>query len=154
MADVNYAWLLKPAANLQIAVAEYQMAEYVIDPQVEPVPLAPKHCRSVLFWQDRIVPLMELARLAGNNHAGPVESVVVMAYQNRARAPLQYVAVAVSEPPSRIPVDDEQICELADDYADSLRAVTLSCFSHAGQPTAILNLERLSSADFRKLAAA
>jgi len=154
MADVSHAGLLKPAADLQIAVPEYQMAEYVVDPDLAPVPLAPQHCRSVLFWQDKIVPLMELAQLAGNDSAGPVESVVVMAYQNQPGAPLRYVGIAVAEPPARIPVDDEQVCDPAEDYADCLRAVTLSCFSHDGQPTTILNLERLGSVDFRKLAVA
>ena len=97
---------------------------------------------------------MELAKLAGNMNAGPVEGVVVIAYQNRPGAPLEYLGIAVSEPPARIPVDDDQICDPAEGYPDCLRAVTVSCFSHDGRPTMILNLERLSSLDFRKLAVA
>ncbi len=154
MANVNHAWLLKPGANLQLAVPEYQMAEYVIAPDIAPVPLAQQHCRSVLFWRDRMVPLMELAQLTGGVDLPPLTGVVILAYQRQAGAPLEYVGVAVSESPARIQVDDERVCDLAEDYPDCLSAVSVSCFSHDGLPTVILNLERLSSQEFLKLAAA
>lgn len=58
MIHATHAWLLTLAPNIKIAVAESQMIEYLLNPPVSHVPLAPTHCHYVTFWRNRIIPLL------------------------------------------------------------------------------------------------
>lgn len=147
------AWLLESSDSLFIAVGDHEMLEFVNAPIVFSVPGAPDYCRSVIYWQTNLVPLMDLDVLLGRSVETAKKLICTLAYQQQPGVPLEYLAIAVSKAPVKIRVDDEQACEVPDDIADSLiMPVSLSCFMHDEQPVLICDLARLCSAEFRDMA--
>lgn len=142
------AWLLHPAAALPIATAEYQMCEYVLQPQRVDVPLTPAHCRTVCYWHEHIVPIVDLAVLAGLEDGAASHGVVILAYQTQAKKPLQYIGLSVCRDPVHIEVNDKQSCELPADCADLLRPLVLACFQHQDAATLVLNINHLCAPEY------
>ena len=151
------AWLLDCGDSLRIAVGDREMIELIRDQSCYPVPGTPDYCASVVAWQGRIVPVMDLARLhdaaAVRRHSSAY--LCLLYYQSAPGQPVQPVAIRVTDAPERIRVDDAQVCELPEKFADSrLRAVTLCCFEQAGEGVLILDIASLCSAEFRDFATA
>lgn len=143
MSESRYAWLLPCGNDYQIAMAEYQMVEFVPSPKCIEVPLTPPHCRNGLVWRKRFVPLIDLARLAGASNSGTMYGVTIIACQPHAHAPLRYLAIRNTASPSRVLVSDEQACALPEEYPHAWLELTLSCVSIQGRATPILDLTRL-----------
>lgn len=145
MSDVAPAWLLKVANNIQLSIAEHEAAEFVENPLLHYVPMSPAYCKNIIFWHDRIVPLIDINILYGNPATTNYQSVIVTAYQEKDHMPLEYVAFVLAAPPEKIIVNDDDACELPDDYPDSLTPYVLSLFNHNNQVTSIIDIARLSS---------
>lgn len=154
MSKSSLAWLLSCGNAYQIVVAEYQMVEFVQDPECITVPLTPPHCRSGLVWRRRFVPIIDLARLAGAANSGTMYGVTLIAYQPQAHAPLRYLAIRNTAAPSRVVVGDEQACALPEDYPPAWLELTISCVSIQGKATPILDLSRLCAKSHRDTCAA
>jgi chemotaxis signal transduction protein len=151
---MSAAWLLECGDSLALAVGDHEMVEYAQQGKTWTVPGAPGYCSSVMVWQNRIVPIMNLRALQG----GPAETgekphVCVLNYQEAPGLPLQQLAVCVTRAPQKIRVEDEQACEFPPSLEPGkLREVTLACFAHDGLPVLIVDIARLCSAEFRELA--
>jgi chemotaxis signal transduction protein len=148
------AWLLKTANGLQIAVAEFQMTEYLLSAKRTDVPLAPDYCREGFVWRDDFLPLMNIDALAGGARPSGADQIAVLAYQTQPGAALQYLGLAIREAPRKIRVDDHQAGPLPEDCGELLHRLAVSCFQHDHHPTLVLELARLCSAEFRDCAAA
>ncbi len=147
------AWRLVVGEGLQIAVSEYEMIEYVIDPQLHPVPLTPVHCSNAILWREQIVPVMDFSMLFGNPPCvnAPV-TVAIVAYQIKPREPLDYLGLLTQELAARVTVADDQACDLptSDSNFWESMGLALACFVCDGQPTPIINIAHLCSGSFRK----
>ncbi len=146
MVETN-AWLLSINAKQKIAVAEYQMYEYILSADTAKVPLTPPHCQQMLFWQDRLIPKISLGLFFENKTDGD-KSYVVVAYQTAPEAPIQYAGLPIIEAPIRIIVQDETATELPDAFNKNLRSAILSCFLYEDQPVPVLNITALCSKEF------
>jgi chemotaxis signal transduction protein len=151
---VSEAWLLDCGNSLAIAVGDHEMAEYVQDRNFYSVPGSPGYCSSVLVWRNNIVPVMDLSALIFGAAGAQSNALVCMLnYQQEPSTPLQHLALRVVRTPQKIRVDDEHACELPEGLQSSvLGQVSLACFSYDGLPVLVLDIARLCSAEFRKLA--
>ena len=151
MAEQSRAWLLEPLGLPPCAVAEHEVMQYLNSAPAYPVPFALSHCASAIHWQDQLVPLMNLSPLTGSQI--PARGLVVMAYQNGPGEPLQYVALALQNPPRRIMVDDANACELPSEHEEFWALLAKACFRHEQTPAPIIDIKHLCSAQFRDFAA-
>jgi chemotaxis signal transduction protein len=155
--STNNAWLLECGDALTVAVSDHEIVEYVQPERYYSIPGTPDYCCSVLAWQDKLVPVMDMAAVLYGDHKARSEPLFacLLSYQLAPKQPLQYLALSISQAPKKIQVDDEQVCELPSDGISRLLAsVSFCCFSHQQLPVAILDIAKLCSEEFRELAQA
>jgi chemotaxis signal transduction protein len=136
--------LLDVGAGWRVAAGAHHVVEYLLAPPTVPLPRTAAHCPGVLLWRERIVPLLDLARLLPGPPA-PVparERAVILAYQDAPGAPLRYGALRVQAAPAEVWASDEHACPLPDEPAE-LRQLSRSCFRHLERPVAVLDVARL-----------
>lgn len=142
----NYpAWLLRATGNMTLAVAQHEMIEYLTQARCQRVPLANAHCEDLAVWRDRLVPVLDFARLVTGGKGAARHALSIVAYQPRAQQPLEYLGIWTDTAPSKITVSDDQACELPPAWRDErLQKLALSCFSHEERTVPILNLANLA----------
>lgn len=140
------AWLLSIGPERYTAIGERELLHLVPQPEVFEVPLAPRHCRRVLPWQDRLLPLWDIPAWRGRGVATdnpPVAAIV--GYQSQPRETPRLGAVGLIEPPVRITVSDSQACKFPEETPD-WKHVAVSCFLHRENPVPILDLYTMFTA--------
>ena len=153
--SISNAWLLECGDALTVAVSDHEIVECVQPERYFKIPETPNYCCSVLAWQDKLVPVMDMTAALHADHRAQSEKLFacLLSYQLAPKQPLQYLALRISQAPQKIQVDDEQVCELpADGVSQLLASVSLCCFSHQQLPVAILDVAKLCSEEFRELA--
>jgi chemotaxis signal transduction protein len=151
------AWLLECGDALTVAVGDHEIVECVQPERYYSIPGTPDYCSSVLSWQGKLVPVMDMAAAIRDQRGLPLDSsfVCLLSYQRAPKQPLEYLALRISKTPQKIQVDDDQVCELPEgDAFDRLKSVAFCCFSHQQLPVPILDIVRLCSEEFRELAQA
>ena len=151
MAKQSQAWLLTPLGLSPCAIAQHEIVQYLNSASTQPVPFALAHCATAIFWQDEIVPVMNLSVLTITPEW--VRDLTILAYQDSPGDPLHYIALALQCAPERITVDDSSRCELPKDNAELWEQLAIACFTRDAQPIPIFNIKRLCSAEFRDFAA-
>ena len=151
MTASSNAWLLECDPELIVAVGDHEIVEYIQPPQVYVVPETPAYCNRVIAWQDRLVPVMDMAQLTGiRNLQQEASFVCLLCYQLAPGEALQYLALRINTTPQKVVVDDNQVCELANEgVSPLLKSVTLCSFTHMQQSIPILDLGKLCSDEFR-----
>lgn len=140
------AWLLRAAGSVRFAVATHEMAGYEIEPRFRPVPLAREHCRHLALWHATLVPVFDLARLLTQDAVASQGALGIVAYQPRAREPLQHLGIWLEAAPAKITVSDSQACELPVTWGEArFHSLALACFSQDGRPVPILDLNALAT---------
>jgi chemotaxis signal transduction protein len=149
------AWLLECGEVLTVAVSDHEIVECVHPERYHKVPGTPDYCSSVLAWQDKLVPVMDLAAALDGIPKTSMDTafVCLLSYQLAPKQPLQYLALRINNTPQKILVDDEQVCEMpAEGFSALLKSVSLCAFSHQQLPVPILDIAKLCSDEFRELA--
>lgn len=151
-AETRSAWLFNFGADLRAAVGGQHLAEYLRAPRVMEIPLTPAHTRGVLVWRERLVPLIDLARLADGEIGSKIfqeqpQGAIVLAYRDVAEAPLQYGALALAGAPREIGVRDDLACDLPISPAFWL-ALAASCITYENRPLPILRVRQLFTQAF------
>jgi len=131
-------------AGQRAAAGAAHVVEYLMASEAIPVPRTPRHCRGLLFWRQRMIPVIDLAALLadGATAATATRRAVVLAWQERSREPLQYGALLVTVAPGEIWVSDD----MADDLAaapEAFRHIARTAIQHEGQVVPILDARRL-----------
>lgn len=141
------AWLLDLGENLYAAVGERELRYLLTDPpSLTIIPNSPPYCRTVLVWQGAVVPVMDLAhrvlgRVVTRSHKDEV--IVLATFQEHTQAPIQYGALLLGSIPTRLSVNDNQVCHLPDPKPLWQR-LACSCFQHEIHgPVPILNLTKV-----------
>jgi chemotaxis signal transduction protein len=123
--------------------------ELVERPHVIPVPgNMPAFALGLMPWQGRHIPLIDIAAyLHGDPLAvdGPLEHVLVVAYQPRRNAPLEYAALCAPFLVRMSEVTNDQACSLPP-YLNERRSLVLACFQYQAQVVPILDLACLFAA--------
>lgn len=137
------AWVLDFGMGCRAAVGARELLHLIDVPATFAVPCTPVYCRRVLFWQDRLLPLMDLAsRLGAAAQDAPF--IAVVGYQQKRGEYPQFGALQLLSPPVQVTVGDEQACQLPQNYRD-WDELAISCFNHLGEAVPVLNLQRLFS---------
>ena len=140
MAAMN-AWLLDFGDSCRAAVGTRELLHLVDTPATIAVPCTPNYCRSVAFWQDRLLPVMDIgARLGAAPRSAPFLAVV--GYQHRRGEYPQFGALMLASPPQQLAVSDEQACALPAE-GSVWQELAISCFEHQGAPIPVLQLSRI-----------
>lgn len=142
MSGMN-AWLLDFGAACQAAVGTRELLHLVDAPITFAVPYTPEYCRSVVLWQERLLPVMDIAARLGTP-ARTAPFLAVIGYQQQRGKYPQFGALMLCSPPRQLTVSDEQACRLPDENS-AWRELAISCFEHQGAPVPVLNLCRIFS---------
>ena len=137
------AWLLEwPQQPLALATCE--VVEIVDAPEIHEVPFGPDWCRGMVVWRDQLlalaVPEYSL-QLSVEKNAAPL-TVVIVAMQAKALAPLQYAAIGVYAHPRQIDVQDGLDCDLPHDSVLPMLAAR-ACFQIDGRAVLVPDLNSL-----------
>ena len=142
------AWIIAMTDTLSVAVGEFELVHILPDnPMLFNIPKAPPYCQQIFVWQNKIIPVMNLAKRFGlENNPASDESFVVNIFAYRAektRLP-EYGTLFSKAAPRRIEVSNEQACSLPA-HLSSWTPYFRSCFqeTETKKVIPILNLERL-----------
>jgi chemotaxis signal transduction protein len=123
------------------------------EPLVHRLPTAPACCCHLLFWNGRVVPVVDIAiALDGSGAHSARKLVGIYAFQHGAAAP-EFGGLWLAAPPRQVKVDDSMACPLPASWHLEEESA-LSCFALDGQPIPILDLEALFSGTLLRLSAA
>jgi chemotaxis signal transduction protein len=141
------AWIMPITDSVFISVGEFELVHVLPDqPQLYKVPKAPRYCQQVFIWQDKVIPVMNLAKRFGfEQHSLVINRfIAIFAYRAEKTGLLEYGALLLNDTPSRTEVNDEQLCQLPVDLS-LWRHCFRSCFRETNLQTSIpiLKLERL-----------
>jgi len=145
------AWLLTfgDVGGVRAAVGVREQVHLMLEPEAAEVAGTPAHCRHVIFWNGRCVPVMDLSRWvdAVTTPAAPPNRqrhLGVYAYQTEANGAVEFGALWLARPPQRIEVVDAAAALLP---ADSARwaDVASACFADAAGAVPVLDLSRVFS---------
>ncbi len=142
------AWLLDFGDSCRAAVGTRELLHLVDAPATFAVPCTPEYCRRVVLWQERLLPVMDMAaRLGAAPHDAPFLAVV--GYQKLRGEYPQFGALMLASPPRQLAVSDEQACALPAE-SSAWREWAVSCFELHGTPIPVLNLRHLFSSTLRQ----
>lgn len=135
------AWLLDFGQTLRAAVGMRALLQIVDNPRLHPVPCTRAHCNSVYAWQGRLLPVVDMAVLLGNDPQAP-RLLAVAAYQEHPGEPPKFGALLLSAPPVAVVVENDQACSLPE-HPEAWGRFSLSCFGHQGEAIPVLHIGRI-----------
>lgn len=137
------AWLLEYHPGKYAAFPATRALALAERPHVSTVPGAPAHCLGLMFWEGRYVPLLDLACMAcpadrAAKAMPPPAYALVLAWHG----PGGWQPGALSAPfmATMSQVSDPQQCA---SLPDLLPHLACSWFSFEGQPTPVIDVDRL-----------
>lgn len=136
------AWLLQAGHNRVVAAGERDLLQLMVEPETYPVPLAPRHLARVLFWQDRVLPVLDLGVLFDDGPTQASRFLAVVGYQARPDVPPGLGALSLAAAPVKIAVDDAQACPLPAGFG-RWSGSFCSCFMRNDRAVPVLDLARL-----------
>ncbi len=144
------AWLLDLGHNHWAALPLHEMSQVLLSPELSSIPLAPHHCRDVLIFEKRILPVINVAAfILGTDIAIAAEEdkiIGLTVYQKAPKEQLIYAAIHLDNMPTVIEVEDSQLTDLPANEP-TWSALSLSCFSYEEHTVPILNLAALYSSE-------
>ncbi len=145
MPEATPAWLLRVSENIQFCIGEHEAETYIEEISLQPVPLTPDYCNNVIFWQDLILPVIDMNKFVGYGAETDLKNtsskhIFVISYQKQENMPLEYIAVKLSATPEKILVKDEDVCELPEEYPDTLKPYLLSLFNYNNRLTSVFDI--------------
>lgn len=135
------AWLLDFGNGVYGAVATRVLLHLLHNAKVFAVPCTPPYCRQAVLWQDRLLPVMDMAARLGGAPQQP-DLLAVACYLDPVEGLPRFGALALSAAPVPIIVSDSAACDLPEQPA-GWKGLAASCFEHQRQPVPILHLGRI-----------
>jgi chemotaxis signal transduction protein len=142
------AWIISITDTVSVSVGEFELIHILPDtPELFNVPRAPVYCQQVLVWQNKIIPVMNLAQRFGLKRPSAINSSVIasiFAYRAENTGLPEYGALLLTTTPRRSEVSDDQACPLPSELYLWTHYVR-SCFQETETKKAIpiLKLELL-----------
>jgi hypothetical protein len=132
------AWILDFGARRRVAVGSREQIHLLTSPLAHELPAAPPACRHLLFWNGRVVPVLDLGlAISGVPSEGGRQLLGIYAYARGAQHDVGAIWLAV--PPRLVRVDDSMACALPVEW-QRRSGYVLSCIKLDGQPVPILDL--------------
>ena len=140
MSSAN-AWLLDLGGAMRVAIGMRELVQIVDAANTFSVPLTPACSHKVMFWQKRMLPVLDLS-IRINNTESKGNLLAIVAYQECESGAAGLAAILLAAPPVRITVDDAQACTLDEHMAD-WRELANAGFTREGAVMPVLHLSRL-----------
>ena len=141
------AWLLDFGQGLRAAVGTRVLLQIIDNPKLHPIPCTPLYCHSVVSWQGKLLPVMDMASRLGTTAQNP-RLLAVAAYQDHPEETTRFCALLLDALPVAVAVGDAQSCPLPEQAAGWTR-LALSCFEYQGAAIPVLHLARVFSKQTR-----
>ena len=138
MAKIN-AWLLT-ANQVRLTVASYEIIQVISEAKIIDVPAGPNYCRQLLKWREYLLPLVQLGKIEQADSENQPH-IIVVAWQKKAGEMLAYGAIALSELPTSIVVDDSWQVDLPQNLSPILKKSALSCIQYQDENVIIPDLK-------------
>lgn len=140
MSGMN-AWILDFGMGYRAAVGGKELLHLVDMPTTFTVPCTPMYCHRVLSWQDRLLPVMDVAsKLGGMSQDSPF--IGVIGYQQKRGEYPQFGALLLASPPQQVAVSDDQACNMPEEK-QGWGGLAIACFNYNGAALPVLNLNLL-----------
>jgi chemotaxis signal transduction protein len=141
------AWIISITDTVSASVGEFELVHILPDnPTLFTLPKSPPYCRQVFVWQDKIIPMMNLAERFGLEKQSVSSHFIVsiFAYRAEKTGQIEYGALCSNTTPRRTEVSDTQACPLPADLSAWTQYVRC-CFQETETKKAIpiLKLERI-----------
>lgn len=136
------AWIMQVTGTHRAALGVRDLLHIVPEPATHPIPRAPAHCRAVLRWEGRILPVVDLAVLLGG--ASPQSShkfVGVLGYYTGSQSGVQFGGIALDNLPTKLELAGASGCALPEDLMH-WRPYVNACFDHEG-PVPVIHVPSL-----------
>ena len=149
MSETTPAWLLPISDDIHLCIGEIQAQAYIDDVTLYTVPLTPNHCHKVMFWQDIVIPVINMsvfiddAVIEGNDE-NYIEHAFVLAYQNKDHDPVEFLALRLLSIPEKIQVNDESFCDIPNGYPEKMTPYLLSLFNYNNKLISIIDFNKMS----------
>jgi chemotaxis signal transduction protein len=135
------AWILDLGKSYKAAVGGRELLHLIDVPTTFAVPCTPAYCHSVVHWQGRLLPVMDIAtRLGGTEQQA--QFIAVVGYQQKRGEYPQFGALLLASPPLQASVSDEQACNLPQN-TQGWSKLAISCFDYQGDAVPVLDLNRI-----------
>jgi len=135
------AWVMDFGMSYRAAVGGRELLHLIDVRTTFAVPCTPSYCRSVVFWQEQLLPVMDIASLLGGK-SQEAQFIAIVGYQQKRGEYPQFGALMVASPPLHVAVSDEQACMLPETIL-GWDELAISCFDYLGDAVPVLNLTRL-----------
>lgn len=146
------AWIISIPGGDRVAVGDREMVHLIAQPVgLHPVPRAAPHCRCAMMWEDQVLPVVDLAVVAGRSRYGAGDRAVagverllgIVAFSAHGGADVGKVALMLESVPERFEVADDMACRHPDELGRWARW-SISGFRHPRHGAVpILDLPRL-----------
>lgn len=127
------AWLLPVTDQFTAAIGEFELVHILPElPVFFPVPCAPAYCSSVILWQDKLIPVMDLAQrfqLTNSQKEASTLILGIVVFWLQDKKTVEYGALRLSGIPNRCTVDDAQVRPLPDNI-QHMSGYIQSCFEN------------------------
>lgn len=139
-----HAWLLDFGPSMRAAIGIRELLQIIDAPVTFAVPLSPAYSRRVVFWQNRVLPVMDIsARLGAAPTAGTL--LILVGFQTGPEQAAQLGAMVLAAPPQKLLVNDQQAGSLPERAAGSSdgngwQSLAISSFEQDGAQIPVLNL--------------
>jgi hypothetical protein len=142
--SIANAWILNLDGAVRAAIGMRELVQIIEAPNTFSVPHTPAYSRNVMFWQNRMVPVLDLSiRLGRLSSDGKL--VAIVGYQDDVYKTVGLGAIILNGPPVRVAVDDSSACAL-DEKMGHWRELSNACFSMEDVAIPVLHLSRLFAA--------
>lgn len=138
---IAHAWLLDFGLSMRAAIGIRELLQIIDAPVTFTVPLSPAYSRRVVFWQNRLLPVMDMsARLGAPPTAGTL--LILVGFQASLGQAAQLGAIVLAAPPQKLLVDDTQAGSLPEcsGGGGDWRRLAISSFERDGAQIPVLNL--------------
>ena len=122
------AWVMQVDRVAKVAVGKMEIIHIVHNPDYITIPCAPEHCNRVVYWNKKIIPVMNLSMWFNESVVYYHSNLVaIVTYQDESNADIKYGGIQLLDPPVIDYVSNNQLSK-TDSNDGKWRAIALSCY--------------------------
>jgi chemotaxis signal transduction protein len=145
MMNAAEAWLVE-CGNVRVFVSAVNMQHVIEHAGLHfAVPMTPKHCNSVLVWQQQVLPVVNLAEMMSQSAMASCAYSCVMGWQDIERG-TEYGVLAASKFPQRVMIHDSHCVEPAVEIAHVWQGLAMCFVEYNNKQVPIIDVARLFGA--------
>ncbi len=136
------AWKLEFGAGERAVIGPRELLHLLDAPRMHAVPHTPAHCRHLLFWEQGVLPVLDLGAWSRGERSGETATLIgLVGFAGSADGAPDFGALVLSSVPTRIDVDDGWACALPETL-NRWRRVACACIELDGEILPVLDLSR------------